>query len=167
MAIDWIQFFGGLHPVPPTLDRDASQRIERVLVDIEVGYATPLDLDALARSASWSRFHFLHRFQQATGDTPHHYLTRIRIARARQLLEETELPVTEVCLAVGFRSLGSFSSTFKRYTGRSPSAWRRRFWALGASPGGPGRGPFVPCCFLARFARVSPGPGRRAVVAPG
>jgi transcriptional regulator GlxA family with amidase domain len=67
-------------------------------------YDAPLDLDRLARQACCSWYHFLRVYQQAYGVTPHQDLTRARVQAARRLLEETELPVTDICFAVGFRS---------------------------------------------------------------
>ena len=72
-------------------------------------YADPLDLATLAQAAGVSRFHFLRCFTAAYGVTPAQYLSRRRIERAQDLLRSTNLTVTEVCLLVGFTSLGSFS----------------------------------------------------------
>jgi transcriptional regulator GlxA family with amidase domain len=85
----------------------------------------PLTLDDLAGAAAMSPNHLLRTFRAAFGQTPHQYLTRLRLARARQLLVSTDLPVTEVCLAVGFESLGSFSTLFRREYGLAPSHLRQ------------------------------------------
>ena len=74
--------------------------------------ARPLDLDELARAAHFSRYHFLRAFRRAYHATPHGYLTRKRIERAKELLAQSELTVTEICFEVGFESLGSFSNWF-------------------------------------------------------
>ncbi len=87
-------------------------RRARDLIDRE--YAEPLDLDAMAREAGYSRFHFARGFAAAYGETPRAYLTRRRIERAKTLLRTANLSVTEVCFLVGFASLGSFSSRFRR-----------------------------------------------------
>jgi len=84
-----------------------------------------LDLDAVAAYAGYSRFHFVRAFKEAYGETPGQYLSRRRIERAEELLRTTGLPVTEVCVRVGFSSLGTFSARFRRQTGASPSAYRR------------------------------------------
>ncbi len=89
-------------------------------------YADPLDVATLARSASVSRAHFTRSFKRAFGETPHQYLMSRRMERAKALLRTGNLPVTEVCLAVGFTSLGSFSTQFRRFVGDSPSGYRRR-----------------------------------------
>jgi AraC-like DNA-binding protein len=90
---------------------------------IDRDFAAPLDVPALAREAHASRAHFVRSFKRAFGETPHRYLLRRRIERAKELLRNTPLSVTEVSLAVGFRSLGSFSSAFRQLVGESPSAY--------------------------------------------
>ena len=85
----------------------------------------PLTLDELARVAVMSPTHFLRVFRQAFGQTPHQFLTERRIERAKDLLRMTNRPVTDICLAVGFESLGSFSALFRRRVGVSPTAYRR------------------------------------------
>jgi AraC-like DNA-binding protein len=109
----------------------------------------------LARSAGLSRFHFLRRWKEAFGVTPHQDLTRLRIDRAKALLAPeiagrlatADLSsVTEVCFAVGFSSLGSFSTLFAERAGCPPTAWRRRVWQVAAMPGGHSQ-LLVPWCF--------------------
>jgi AraC-like DNA-binding protein len=97
-------------------------RRARDLIDRE--FATALDLDAMAREAGYSRFHFARAFAAAYGETPRACLTRRRIERAKALLRSANLSITEICLAVGFESLGSFSRRFRDLTGSSPSAYR-------------------------------------------
>jgi AraC-like DNA-binding protein len=97
-------------------------RRARDLIDRE--YAEPLDLDAMAREAGYSRFHFARAFVAAYGETPRAYLTLRRIERAKTLLRTANLSVTEICFLVGFASLGSFSSRFRKVVGRSPSGYR-------------------------------------------
>jgi AraC-like DNA-binding protein len=103
-------------------------------------YADPLDLDALAAAAGLSRYHFARSFADTYGDTPMRYLTRRRIERAQDLLRAANLTVTEVCMMVGFSSLGSFSSRFRELVGESPTQYRDRWAATG--------GPRIPGCFL-------------------
>lgn len=98
--------------------------MDEIVQFIDRNYAKPLTVAALARRARLSPFHFIRAFRSATGLTPHQYLRERRLDRARHLLSTTEMPVTEVCHAVGFASLGSFSSLFRRATGRSPIAYR-------------------------------------------
>ena len=87
-------------------------------------YRDPLDVAALAARAHVSPTHFARCFREAYGTTPHQYLIARRMERACFLLRETDRPVTEISLDVGFRSLGSFSATFSRWLGVSPSAYR-------------------------------------------
>jgi transcriptional regulator GlxA family with amidase domain len=114
-------------------------------------YAEPLDLEALARRAGYSRFHFLRAFRDAYGETPRAYLTRRRIERAKDLLRSANLTVTEVCFLVGFSSLGSFSARFTELVGMSPSEYRSDT----TRRGGP---PRIPGCVVMMWTRL-PGPG--------
>jgi AraC-like DNA-binding protein len=120
----------------------------RDLVDSR--YAEPLDLEALARAAHVSPRHFSRSFRRTFGETPHQYLLTRRIERARHLLRATDLPVIEICLGVGFNSVGSFTTTFRRHVGVSPTAYRRE---NGASPALQ-----MPLCFVMAWAR-QPGNG--------
>lgn len=98
--------------------------VERARALIHAAPDAPLDLRRLADEAGLSRFHFIRAFRQAYGQTPHQYLLTRRIERAKRLLAANEASVTEACFATGFRSLGSFSSTFSRRVGLSPIAYR-------------------------------------------
>jgi transcriptional regulator GlxA family with amidase domain len=89
-------------------------------------FAQPLDIVALARIAVVSEAHFIRTFRATFGETPHRYLQRRRIERAMALLRDTDRPVTDIGLAVGFSSPGTFSRTFHAVVGESPSAYRRR-----------------------------------------
>ena len=89
-------------------------------------YARPLDVEALAEAASLSRAHFIRSFRDTFGETPHRYLQRRRIERAMEMLRNTDKPVTEICLDVGFTSLGTFSRTFRAVLGTSPRAYREQ-----------------------------------------
>ena len=118
-------------PVTLTAMRRAHDLIDR-------DYAEALDLDAMAREAGYSKYHFARTFAMAYGETPRAYLTRRRVERAKNLLRTANLSVTEVCFLVGFESLGSFSSLFRRLVGQSPSAYRASSLATGAVPPIPG-----------------------------
>ncbi len=87
-------------------------------------YATPLDVAVLARTALMSPAHFSRQFRAAYGETPYAYLMTRRIERAKALLRSGDLSVTEVCLAVGCTSLGSFSARFTELVGQTPTAYR-------------------------------------------
>jgi AraC-like DNA-binding protein len=102
-------------------------------------YAEPLDLATLARVAGISRFHFQRLYTATYGVSPATHLSQRRIERAQDLLRATNLTVTEVCHAVGFSSLGSFSSRFRALVGCSPSEFQRRY-ADGA--------PHIPGCYV-------------------
>ena len=112
-------------------------------------YHLPVRLDRAAQEACLSAFHF-HRLYAATfGETPHDFLTRLRIERAKRLLLSGDMTVTEVCLEVGYSSLGSFSHKFHSLVGRSPSEYQREVRRIfGFSS--PWHILFVPDCY--RFA---------------
>ena len=99
-------------------------RRARDLIDRD--YARPLDVPAMARTALMSPAHFSRQFRAAYGETPYSYLMTRRIERAKALLRRGDLSVTDVCMAVGCTSLGSFSSRFTELVGESPSAYRAR-----------------------------------------
>jgi AraC family transcriptional regulator len=90
-------------------------------------YPTPVSLDAMANAACLSPNHLLRTFKQVFGQTPHTYITRLRLDEAQRRLRHTDEPVTAICFAVGFASPGSFSWLFRRQTGLSPAQYRRQF----------------------------------------
>jgi AraC-like DNA-binding protein len=108
---------------------------------IDRHFARALPVDALAARAGLSTFHFIRRFRAAFGSTPHQYLRARRLERARELLVTTPWPVTEICAAVGFSSLGSFSSLFRRATGETPAGYRARHR----------RHTYIPACFIRMY----------------
>jgi AraC-like DNA-binding protein len=116
---------------------------------IDRAYAEPLDLDAMAGEAGYSRFHFARAFAAAYGETPRAYLTRRRIERAKTLLRTANLSVTEICFLVGFASLGSFSTRFRQLVGQSPSAY------LDDAVGRTGVPP-IPGCVVLMWTRPQP-----------
>lgn len=103
-------------------------------------FAEPLDLEQLAAVARLSKFHFQRLFTSTYGLSPAGYVSQRRIERAQDLLRATNLTVTEVCHAVGFSSLGSFSSRFREIVGVSPSEFQARYAATGA--------PRIPGCYV-------------------
>jgi AraC-like DNA-binding protein len=112
----------------------AHLRRARDLMDRE--YTRPLDVAAIARAALMSSAHFSREFRAAYGETPYAYLMTRRIERAKALLRRGDLSVTEVCLAVGCTSLGSFSARFTELVGETPRAYRARdHGALAGVPG--------------------------------
>jgi AraC-like DNA-binding protein len=109
---------------PEELENLAHLRRARDLMDRE--YARPLDVGAIARAALMSTAHFSRRFRAAYGETPYSYLMTRRIERAQALLRRGDMSVTEVCMAVGCTSLGSFSARFTELVGETPTAYRAR-----------------------------------------
>ena len=102
-------------------------------------YSGPLTLEELAAAANLSKFHFLRLFKATYGVTPMEYVSQRRIERAQDLLRATNLTVTEVCFAVGFSSLGTFSRRFREIVGVTPTEFQAR-WGAGA--------PRIPGCFV-------------------
>lgn len=90
-------------------------------------YADPLTVDDLAAAAGLSRAHFSREFRRAFGVSPHAYLLTRRLERAASLLRHTDHSVAEICVAVGLSSVGSFTTSFTRTYGRSPTAYRAAF----------------------------------------
>jgi AraC-like DNA-binding protein len=112
---------------------------------IDERYSERLVVEDVARAAGLSLYHFIREFRRAFGCTPGRYLRERRLTRARQLLAISDLPVTEVCFAVGFESLGSFCTLFRKSEGTTPAAYRAaQRESRAARPGAP----FVPGCFL-------------------
>ena len=108
------------------------------------GYRDELDIAALARIAYVSKAHFIRTFRATFGETPHRYLQRRRVERAMYLLRTTTDPITDICMAVGFSSLGTFSRTFTEIVGETPTRYRLR-------------GPLdnVPSCYVKAWIRPS------------
>lgn len=98
------------------------QRIVQAKLFIDRKFADHIDLDNISDEACFSKFHFIRLFKKIYGKTPHQYLTFVRIEKATQLFR-IDKPVSEVCYAVGFESLSSFGSLFKRIVGVTPSAF--------------------------------------------
>ncbi|HEU4411925.1 MAG TPA: AraC family transcriptional regulator [Polyangiaceae bacterium] len=126
------------------------RRLSRAREFIEAKHAEAITLEAMAESAGLSPFHFLRLFRDVFEETPHRYLTRVRLARAKALLARGA-SVTEACFGVGFSSVGSFSSLFAREVACSPSAYRRALRYAAPVPDDLAT-LVIPCCFLARFA---------------
>jgi AraC-like DNA-binding protein len=125
---------------------DRNRRMLRARDTIDRAFAEPLDVPALARVAHVSPAHFSRQFRATFGETPHRYLQRRRVERAMELLRETDRPVTDVCLDVGFNSLGTFSRTFRAIVDESPSQYRARFADAGVRLR-------VPACFAMAWTR--------------
>lgn len=142
---------------PEELENLAHLRRARDLIDRE--YARPLDVPALAREALMSPAHFSRQFRAAYGETPYAYLMTRRIERAKALLRRGDMSVTEVCMAVGCTSLGSFSARFTELVGATPTSYRARDHSALAG---------VPGCVAKDVTRPSRKPSRieEAIAAP-
>ncbi|HZO60525.1 MAG TPA: helix-turn-helix transcriptional regulator [Solirubrobacterales bacterium] len=109
-------------------------------------YFDPLDVDDLARAAGLSRAHFSREFRRAFGESPHAYVLTRRLERAAALLRTTDRSVADICLTVGLRSIGSFTTSFTRTYGVSPTAYRSQFPPAADSAR-------VPACVVRAYAR--------------
>src|SRR3954465_1610804 len=112
-------------------------------------YPEPLGIEELARAAGLSRAHFSREFRRAFGESPHAYLLTRRLERAASLLRTTDHSVAEICLAVGLTSVGSFTTSFRRMFGKTPTEYRAAFppaaaWAV------------VPSCVVRFYGRPHP-----------
>jgi AraC-like DNA-binding protein len=105
-------------------DEDINRRLLRARDEMDRAYAQPLNVDDLARIALMARSHFIREFKRVFAETPYRYLQRRRVERAMFLLRHTSDTVTDVCEAVGFTSLGTFSRTFTAIVGSAPTAFR-------------------------------------------
>jgi AraC-like DNA-binding protein len=125
------------------------KRIVQAKLFIDSHYAEKIDLDNIADEAYFSKFHFIRLFKTTYGKTPHHYLTEVRIDKAKQLLKEGT-SVTEVCASVGFESMTSFTALFKKQVGATPSSFQqeqqKRKAEMATSPLH-----FVPHCFAQTY----------------
>jgi AraC-like DNA-binding protein len=134
----------------PLIEEETFARLYRSREFLANSFDQRLRLSEAAGQASLSPFHYHRMFVRAFGETPHDFLTRRRIDRAKQLLARDECPVTEVCFAVGYESLGSFSTMFRSLVGRSPLEYRQSLRRVFPVPQiAPHR--FIPACFLHSF----------------
>ena len=124
---------------------ELSVQLRRARDHIDLHYRDPVDLQRLATVATLSKWHFHRLFTATYGCTPAAYLSERRIERAQDLLRSTNLTVTEVCFAVGFSSLGSFSSRFREVVGETPSQFQRRYG---------GNAPRIPGCYVFMWGLV-------------
>lgn len=130
-------------PIAP----DIYRRIVTAKLYIDDSFREPLDLDRLAREACLSRFHFHRLFTRIYRVTPHQYLTRLRIEAARRSLAGKKGTVTEICNDVGFESIGSFSTLFKKEIGHPPANYRLLAWQKQEQASKQPRS-FIPHCFI-------------------
>ena len=136
-----------LHPIAPegwdvtlpavAVSRETEQQNRRMLRArdaMDRQFADPLDIPALARIAHVSQAHFIRTFRATFGETPHRYLQRRRVERAMALLCSTDRSITDICMSVGFSSLGTFSRTFREIVGESPKEYRAAHPAVSRVP---------------------------------
>ena len=135
-----------------TVPDDTRRHLRRARDHADRHFAEPLDLAALAAVAGMSKYHFQRLFTATYGVSPAVHLSQRRIERAQDLLRATNLTVTEVCHAVGYSSLGSFSSRFRELVGCSPSEFQRRY-ADGA--------PHIPGCYIFMWGLAERGSASR------
>jgi AraC-like DNA-binding protein len=128
-----------VNPLPPT------RHLLRAKDLIDARYRDRLDVPVLARAAYLSPAHFSREFRRAFGETPHQYLLTRRLERASALLRHTDRSVADICFTVGLRSVGSFTTSFRRVYGLSPTAYRA------AHP--PRESARIPTCVLQAYAR--------------
>ncbi|HEY6377598.1 MAG TPA: helix-turn-helix transcriptional regulator [Candidatus Dormibacteraeota bacterium] len=127
--------------VPPR-----ARRLLRAKDLIDARYSEQLDVDDLARAACLSRAHFSREFRRVFGESPHAYLLTRRLERAAALLRTTDRSVADICFAVGAQSVGSFTTSFTRTYGRSPTAYRIAFPPAAHHA-------LVPACVLRAYGR--------------
>ena len=127
------------------LSRHPARYLLRAKDLIDARYREPLDVPTLARAAHLSPAHFSREFRRTFGETPHQYLLTRRLERAAALLRSTDHSVADICMNVGLRSVGSFTTSFRRVYGLSPTAYRE------AHP--PLQRVRIPTCVLRAYAR--------------
>jgi AraC-like DNA-binding protein len=127
-------------PVPP------ARHLLRAKDLADARYREPLDVPALARAAHLSPAHFSREFRRAFGETPHQYLLTRRLERAAALLRATDRSVADICLNVGLRSVGSFTTSFGRLFGQSPTAYRTAHTPAAERA-------WIPTCVLRAYGR--------------
>lgn len=129
---------------------DIYKRIVRAKSFIDDCCHQQLDIERIAKEAYFSPYHFIRVFKKIYNKTPHQYLTRRRIDKAKELLKNENFSVTDVCFEIGFESLGSFSTLFNKYVGLSPVKYRientRRLYLAVNFPE-----KLIPSCFIAFY----------------
>jgi len=124
----------------------AARHLLRAKDMMDARYREPLDVPALARAARLSPAHFSREFRRAFGESPHRYLLTRRMERAAALLRSTDRSVADVCFLVGLTSVGSFTTTFRRVYGMSPTEYRAAFPPAAARAQ-------IPTCVQLAYAR--------------
>lgn len=132
------------------ISTDTYQRIARAKIFIDENFHMPVNLDAVAKQAFMSRFHFHRLFTRIYKKTPHQYLTYTRLEAAKVLLAREGISITDACNSIGFESLGSFSTLFSKQSGYSPQYYRNIAWLkkklIREQPKR-----FIPHCFIDQY----------------
>lgn len=115
------------------------QQLRHARLLLERHYDTPITVEDVGREVALSPYYLIRAFQRVYKQTPHQYLVGQRIAKAKELLRHSNLSITEICVAVGYESLGSFSALFRKVVGVSPSVYRSHSQPT-ATPG------YIPLC---------------------
>ena len=137
------------------LDHETYVRLCRARDFLAAHYTRRLTLNQAASVACLSPYHFHRLFSKAFGETPHDFLTRRRIQDAQHRLILDNEPVTEICFSLGYESLGTFSSRFRRLTGNSPINYRRNVRKVFAVPA-LWRVQMIPYCFVEFYGLAKP-----------
>jgi AraC-like DNA-binding protein len=129
---------------------DIYERVVSAKLFIDDNFHEPLDLEQISKQAYLSRFHFHRLFTRIYHRTPHQYLTLVRLEKAKNLLEKEGLSITEVCNSVGFESLGSFSTLFRKQNGFAPQYYRNiAYLKKKLAKEQPRK--FIPHCYIASY----------------
>ena len=136
----------------PLLDDVTFRRLARARDLAGANFREQVRLADLANEACLSPFHFQRQFAVAFGETPHEFVTRLRIEHAKQALATAHQSVTEICFDSGYSSLGSFSTKFQSMVGQSPSEYRRNLRSVFAIPGWAWT-LYVPNCFMSFYGQ--------------
>ena len=135
-----------VRPAAVTTYVPAARHLLRAKDLADARYREPLGVDDLARAAGLSRAHFSREFRRAFGESPHAYLLTRRLERAAALLRTTDRSVSDICFSVGLQSLGSFTTSFTRTFGVSPTIYRTRFPPAAAHA-------VIPACVVRAYGR--------------
>jgi AraC-like DNA-binding protein len=141
------------HPTLALINDETFRRLCRARDLLAAEYQSQILLEAAAREACLSPFHFHRLFRATFGETPHDFLTRRRMDHARRLLASGEMTVTEVCMEIGYSSLGSFSTKFQSLIGRTPTEYQRTVRRVFGYQR-PWKIMLVPACYFSAYGAI-------------